>query len=100
MFVCVHVCEFTMLSLPVVVCRRCCVSLCMYLRVDMQMCVYVCMECLCVCLCVSVYMSVHVKLFLDSMCCGAVLVLVGLVVVSFMTLSALLWEECGRCVGT
>ena len=64
--VCVCVCScvsvFTMLNLPVVVCRC------------------VCVQCMC--------LSLYLKLIFDSMCCGAVQLLVRLVVVSFMTLSA------------
>ena len=109
--VCVCSCVFvsTMLNLPVVVCRRRCVSLCMYLRVYVHMYVYVWMESLCVyvyvCPCQCMCLSLWLKLFLDSMCSGAVPFSVGLVVVSFMTPSAhcekskffVLWEEYGRC---
>ena len=54
--VCSCVFVFTMMNLPVVVCRRRCVSLCMYLRVYLPM-DDECMECLCV----YVYMFVHIN---------------------------------------
>ena len=89
----VHVSLCLQCCLPVVVFRRRCVSLCMYLRVYIAhvcVCMYGVSLCVCVyvCPCQSMYLSLWLKLFLDSMCCAAVPFLVGLVVVSFMTPSA------------
>ena len=90
-------------SLCVVVCR------CVYLP-DVCVCTYGVSLCVCVyaCPCQCMFLPLWLKLFLDSMYCGAVPFSVCLVVVSFMTLSApcekskyvVLEEEYGRCVET
>ena len=62
-----------MLNLPVVVCRRRCVSSCMYLRVYMQIYVYIWSVFVCMCICMS--MSIKVSISMDkalSWICGAV----------------------------
>ena len=62
--VCSCVSVFTMLNLPVVVCRRRCVSSCMYLRVYMQIYVYVWSVFVCMCICMS--MSIKVSISMDK----------------------------------
>ena len=121
-------CQCAFCLFPCLLCRRCGSPVCSFgvlvpfccvsssLCVDVCRCVYlpdVCVFTYGVSLCVCVYvspcqcmcLSLWLKLFLDSMCCGAVPFSVGLVVVSFMTPCVkskfvVLWEEYGRCVET
>ena len=67
--VCSCVSVFTVLNLPVVVCRRRCVSSCMYLRVYMQIYVYVWSVSVCMCICISMSISMDKAL---SWFCGRV----------------------------
>ena len=62
--VCVCSCVFvsTMLNLPFVVCRRRCVSLCMYLRAYVHMYVYVWSVFVCICICMSMSMYVSISM--------------------------------------